>query len=306
MKTILNYYYNLYPDNIIKVKTGYYFFYEEYKYYIVPVNRPIEDLKLLTEVNKKLQKLSLAGYIILNDKDNKEYIEFESKNYVVLKVIIDEEKELSIKEILAFNNALKTRQSSVLTKENWKQLWSDKVDYFEYQMSVSKNNDYLERSFNYYIGLAENAISYVSDTFLEEQIKDEELVLSHKRIPAKPTNYKIYNPLSFIFDYEVRDVAEYIKAKFFNKNLNWDEIEELLYTRKYSTFSLRLLYARLLYPSYYFDIYESYKNHVSKEKEMKEIISLTEEYEEFLFDMYMLIKKITPIPEIRWIMRKKV
>lgn len=307
MKTTLNYYYNLYPEEILKVNNNYYFFYNEEKYYILLLSRPTEDIDLLCEVNKKLQSFNKAGYLIMLDKNGKKYFKYENQIYIILKIEKEEEEDevFDINKLIMFNNLIKTKDQNLLTKNNWKQLWSEKVDYFEYQLTVTENETIIEKSINYYIGIAENAISYVSDTLTEEKQQVSELVLSHKRIMYPILSSKIYNPLNFIFDYEVRDIAEYIKTNFFNNNLNWDEIENLILSRRYNRFSLRMLYARLLYPSYYFDVYEKYKKNDKKEKELKRIISLNEQYEELLFDIYILIKKIVPIPEVEWIMKKQ-
>ena len=47
------------------------------------------------------------------------------------------------------------------------------------------------------------------------------IVLSHRRVfyPNYKLNY--LNPLSFVFDLEVRDVAEYLKAMFFKKDMDY-------------------------------------------------------------------------------------
>ena len=60
MKTLINYNYNLFPNEITKVKGNYYFFVENSKYYIVKLNRPVEDLKLLILVNSKLEQTNNA------------------------------------------------------------------------------------------------------------------------------------------------------------------------------------------------------------------------------------------------------
>lgn len=304
MKNIINYYYNLYPDEIIKKNNNYYFFYENIKYYITLLERPIEDLNDIININNKLLNINKCGYIIMKNKNNNYYIEYENKNYIVMKIITIEDDKIKLLNLVNFDGLIKTNNKSKLLRNNWGKLWSDKVDYFEYQMSVMKTNELIENSFNYYVGMAENAISYYENTMIEENVVIKEYTIAHKRINYPITNSKIYNPLTFIFDYEVRDISEYIKTSFFNNCLDYEEIETFIIERNYSPFYLRLLYARLLYPSYYFDVYENIQN--INEKELKKILKLAKDYEDFLFDIYMTIKKISPIPEVSWIMRKGV
>ena len=92
---------------------------------------------------------------------------------------------------------------------------------------------------------------------------------------------------------------------FFSDKLDWDEVNSLFNKFEISKTNYRLLYARLLYPSYYFDAYEKYLSD-KDENILKKIVTKTEEYEDFLFDIYNLIKKQVPIPEVEWIMRKRV
>ena len=59
--------------------------------------------------------------------------------------------------------------------------------------------------------------------------------ISHKRL--KPTDKvdSLYNPLNIIYDYRVRDVAEYIKNSFWADNHNiYNELNNYLYKNRLS------------------------------------------------------------------------
>ncbi len=58
------------------------------------------------------------------------------------------------------------------------------VDYFEYQIrELGKDKKVILDSFSYYIGLGENAISYVNSTIAKYKPDDRERIcLSHKRL----------------------------------------------------------------------------------------------------------------------------
>ena len=86
---------------------------------------------------------------------------------------------------------------------------------FEYQVrELGLDKKVIQESFSYYLGLAENAISYVNNTTLKYNSFNSKVTLSHRRIFYPNFKINFLNPLSFIFDLEVRDIAEYLKAMF--------------------------------------------------------------------------------------------
>ena len=225
----------------------------------------------------------------------------------MLKLNILENKEIDLIDIVNFQNGLILNpEKSKLYRNDWANLWSEKIDYFEYQVrEIGKEKELILNSFSYYVGLAENAISYVNNT--NENYKGEYLLkLSHKRVYYPNYAINFYNPLSFIFVLRIRDVAEYIKNSFFKKENGYLELEYYLKTNKLSNYEYRMLYARLLYPSYYFDLYEKIMDNELEEDVLIDIISLVNEYEIFLKKVFILINQYSPIDQIEWIMKKDV
>ena len=76
---------------------------------------------------------------------------------------------------------------------------------------------YIYNTVDYYIGLGENAITYMKE--LNDNINSSSLSITHRRIGVNSTMFDLYNPLNLIIDYKVRDVSEYLKDAFFN-NVN--------------------------------------------------------------------------------------
>ena len=62
-----------------------------------------------------------------------------------------------------------------------------------------------------------------------------------------------------------------------------------------------MLYARLLYPSYYFDIYEQIMNKKIDEDNLLRIVNKVNLYEQFLKKAYLEISKYANIEKIDWI-----
>ena len=70
--------------------------------------------------------------------------------------------------------------------------------------------------------------------------------------------------------------------------------------------NVKILFARLLYPSYYFDIYEKIIQEEQKEIELINIINRIDEYEEYLSKIYEMIKEdYKDINPIEWIKKSE-
>ena len=177
------------------------------------------------------------------------------------------------------------------------------MDYLEYQVhELGKKYPVILSSFNYFDALAENAISYVREA--QKYKTPIKKVLSHKRIMYPNLNVNYDNPLSFVIDIEVRDISEFIKHMAL-ENIDYALIDLKSYIEivKPDIYSLSMLYARLLYPSYYFDAQEKIINENSDEKQIIKIIDQINSYEVFLKKAWELIRSYVPIEEIEWVLK---
>ena len=307
MKESLNYYYNL---NIADLeKWDYIFTLNNIEYYFVPFNRNEKELKDILSVCEELRTRGINVHEFIPNIFGKLITNVYNTNYCLLRPIPNNTNEISLIELMKISSSLVlTPNKSNLYRISWAKLWSDKIDYFEYQISeLGKDKNIILDSFSYYIGLGENAISYVTNTLNKyKQTSLDKIVLSHRRIKY-PNYYLNYlNPLSFIFDYEVRDIAEYIKSSFFAEEDALSYLKEALKEQPFSIYSLSLLYARLLYPTYYFDLYEEIMNKEEEEEKLIPIIEKANDYEIFLKKAYYEISKYAPIERIEWLLKKEL
>lgn len=305
MKETIRYYYNVYPDKIIELENGCYFFNCDYKYYFIKYTRDIKNIDLLVKISNDLYNKGILVDTFILSKDKTFYVNVDNEIYVMLRVNSIENDTCTLKDIIYFNNLL-ISNNKVRLNGDWASLWEKKIDEFEITISEI-NNEYplIQQSFSYYIGLAENAISYYKDTVTDEDMSSIKINLNHRRIDKDATSANLNNPLTFTFDYEVRDVAEYIKSKFFNGIIDFDEIDDLLLSNNFGRASLRILFSRLLYPSYYLDEVKNIFIYDEDENKIQKIINKCESYEDFLIDVYNLINKKTNIPPIEWLINNK-
>lgn len=197
------------------------------------------------------------------------------------------------------NNIVIPNSVNKIIRSNWVYLWSRKIDNIEYQIKHLENKYHLiSNSINYYIGLAENACFYVSSIFKEKEGNhDENLVISHIRILETDFN----NPLNIIVDYQARDTSEYLKYLFLKNKYNYDDIKRFLIQLSLSDFEYKLVYGRLLFPTFYFDTYDKIINEEIDEGKILEIIKRTEEYEDYISNIYIIINGIKKIPGVTWL-----
>lgn len=293
MENYILYYYNLKIKNIIKTDNYYYFTNDN-------------DIFYFCQTTLEEEKLSQLNNLIINNPKYHTMIKnrffkflsiYEDKNYILLRINTLLSNIVNFDEMMYQNNIF-LNSSNI----NWAKIWQDKVDYMETQMGeLGLGKDILNRSFSYYVGLAENAIAYYN----YNQPKSNNVRLCHYRVYYSnlPINY--YNPLMLIEDFDVRDYAEYIKSAFFKNEVLLNDVQKLVNNSKYNYNDMILFYARLLYPTYYFDLFEDFIADSLDEKRILTIIELAPKYEEFLVDVYYEIKKNYNIPEIKWLIKKE-
>lgn len=308
MKNLLMYYYNLNPTNIHQKDDIYFFKIEDTRFYVYPVTRNNNELKEIYEINRELLERKIFVHQIVLNKQNNILVQHNGIDYVLLKTFINKNNSINIKDIMYLSNSTPViKIDSTLNKSNWSNLWEKKNDYLEYQISqFGIDHPVIVEHFAYYIGLAENAISYAKNTSLELKPNYlDKLVICHRRINNNTTLFDLLNPLDFVIDYKIRDIAEYIKFKFFYDRTNlWDEIHQYFFNNQLSHFGVRMFFARLLYPTYFFDKYDEILEGISSEKDIVNIVEKQEEYEEFLVDIYSFLKLNYNIPEIEWLIKK--
>ena len=305
MKETIMYYYNIDVDVLEENDGKYHFKYQNRDYFFVFYNRNLEELDdIITCVFNMKVKGILVNDIIMNI--NGSFLtSINGFNYILMSVVNPKE-EFDIFDIVNIASKLHlNNKTSKLYRNNWGTLWMQKIDYFEYQIrELALNKPVVKDSFSYYIGLAENAISYVNNINARFPNVSSAVVLAHRRVFYPNYKLNFFNPLSFIFDLEVRDVAEYLKAMFFAIDTEYEALEDVksyLSIRSLSVYDASMLYARLLYPSYYFDIYEEVMNKERDEEDLVSVIKKADLYEDFLKKAYLEIIKYAMIEKIDWL-----
>jgi len=300
MNNFIEYFYGIKIDRVIYNDKYYSFSYNEYLYKLYIYDGDYNNLKILYETNKKLVGNTLMSEIVVN-RNNDIISSYNGISYVLIKIFVNINKSISLEEISFISKSLYKDKGNI----NWSVLWSNKIDYLEDLINENgKKYPLIVDSFNYFVGMCENAIAYFNNISLDNTYK---YAISHKTIKFDDTVEVLYNPLNIIFDYRVRDIAEYIKNSFFNNNINiFNELHMYLNKNYLSLMEVKLLISRLLYPSFYFEMYEDILIDNKEEKILLNIISRLDEYEEYLDNVIIFFKQYYDIDEIEWLKKEKL
>lgn len=300
MKNIINYFYNL---NITKLtnKDNIYSFYDNdelYHFYIY--NNNIKNLDLTKDIDDSLKKDTLIHEIIIN-KDNSIITYYNNIPYILCKINININKPITLGEINYLSSKVISTNSKI-TYHSWQDLWSIKMDYLEKVINENgKKYPIIVDSFNYFVGMAENAISYYNN-LSNKEVDNNSLVISHRIININDTVYAIYDPVNIIIDHKARDIAEYIKYSFFSDNTNiFKELNVYFKYNYYTKDDVVMLLARVLYPSFYFNMYEDIMINSKEEKIITNITSKLDKYELYLARVFKYFNNFYNLPIPEWL-----
>ena len=290
MKNLIAYYYNIYITQYKKSKDKFQFEYNGKKHSFVLFEGDPETLYKNYLIIKKSNKYC---HKILMNKDGSMITMYNSKPFVLMREDFFIDKCVDINEIISYDSFV--GQNYSLT---WKRLWEQKIDYYEYQMSqVSFKYPKIKESFNYYLGLTETAISILN--YVDKSAID--YFISHKRVFSNETLDEFFNPLEIVIDSRARDLAEFIKTNYIYQNLNINDIYFYIDSFNFNSNESLLFFARIMYPSYYFDQYDEIIQGKISEEKAELLTKKNADYEVFLKKIYAFLRKKNSLPNIEWL-----
>lgn len=278
------------------------FFYNLNDIYISKINgtnfvRSNNKLYIFVEIFK--QDEVYEAYLLTNkypeydkfvlNKNNSIFTPFNNGIYVLIEKIQKNYPFPAIKTVPIETNYL-------LDRTPWGKLWSLKIDNYEYQMRhIRGKYKSVDESMPYFIGMCESAISYIN--YNVESIPAEKVICRRRMCPKE-----YYNPLNIVVDNRMRDISEHLKYLFWYGNYNYVSIEKILANVSKNKTNYQLLYARLLYPSFYFDIYEEVINNRCSQDAIIRMINRVDEYEKYINDIYNILLKYEPnLIKVDWL-----
>lgn len=290
MRNVLNYYYNLSFDEI-KEYSEYAILRKDANIYIF--KKFIQNEEETKEIANILLQNNIPAHLIVINNKGEMLTDYNNDKYILIL--------LKNVDIILNDDFFYIEVPS--SDNNMAKMWERKIDYYSRQVrELALGKDLLINSFNYYVGMAENAIAMYNQAWASPG--DVKFSISHRRIgyPNYAINY--LDITNMLIDVRIRDISEYIKAKFFTDDVNVDEIDGFITRFNLSEKEIKLLYARLFYPTYYFDLFESI---ILGERDEQEILSLLNKrvsYEQFLDNIFNYFKEVYPLYEVEWIKKR--
>lgn len=276
MRNFLAYFYHINVQDIIQFNDKYRFIYDN-KQYILDVISDY-DMTTITNIYNLSMEIIKNGIIcnkIILNMNNEPTTYYENKTWILMQTVKNFNKKITFQDVFSF--PIKSNAIEIMKNNDWKALWSRKLDYLEYQINqFGLNYPVLRESFAYFNGLSENAIQ------LFDLVNNEDLYIVHKRIKYNMTYYDFYNPFNMVFDTKIRDMAEYFKDAFILKNDITKELMYFLDNYHLDNNEKVLFIIRMLYPTFYFDTFQEIINNELEETKIKKIILNIDNYEQLL------------------------
>ena len=267
MNNAILFFFNINVSNMKRINNNYYFNYLNNNYGVYLYNRDITDSIYLYNLNLELLQRGIPGYYIILTKNREVIFQYENNYYILMKFPSINNRNINYEDIKNFNIEIDSNKYKKIDKSNWSNSWSNKIDFIEYQFKQMKNKyKIIDTYIDYYIGLWENAISYFN---FNQVIKNK--YICHKRVSVDMDLYEYLNPLTFIIDYKERDIGEYLKSFVMTKSFSLNSLNK--YLDNLNRDSIILIISRLLFPSYFFDLYENIIIDKIDENEILKIIS---------------------------------
>lgn len=271
MKEFIEYNYDLRCDDLAILNNLLYFKHLDKFYIISNFNRDeVEFEKVLNYlISNNLKSLK----VVMNKKGS--YIsEFNGKKYVVMESDCEN-------EIIDFPICI----GGLINENNyWNEIWENRVVQLEKHKSELSLNKDIFYILNYYIGLIEICI-YNYNLLIRKYGQKNGLSIQHNRIEFPIYSFSYYNPVNYLFDFEFRDFAEYLKMRFFYSDFSTDEAISVIDNYNFDNFSINMFFVRLIYPTYFLELYDiQNKNNVYSDL-FYDLLKKSSQYENFILKL---------------------
>ena len=271
MKEFIEYNYDLKCDDLAILNNLLYFKHLDKFYIISNFNRDeVEFEKVLNYlISNNLKSLK----VVMNKKGS--YIsEFNGKKYVVMESDCEN-------EIIDFPICI----GGLINENNyWNEIWENRVVQLEKHKSELSLNKDIFYILNYYIGLIEICI-YNYNLLIRKYGQKNGLSIQHNRIEFPIYSFSYYNPVNYLFDFEFRDFAEYLKMRFFYSDFSTDEAISVIDNYNFDNFSINMFFVRLIYPTYFLELYDMQnKNNVYSDL-FYDLLKKSSQYENFILKL---------------------
>ena len=296
MKNVLYNYYDILVDELNKSDNNYFFYFnnELFLFYLV-----LNDISLVENIYKYIVENNIESFNIILNKEGNLFSDVDKKKYVLLRVKGILKYEVKFDEFKYYP----VNSNGV----NWGTLWSERLDYYEVQIrELGIKYQTVLNSFGMFSGLAENAILYFNMTMEKFGDLESNVGIVHNRVKYPCYLIDYYNPVNFVIDYSVRDIGEYIKSYIISDDFDFNNVITLVNRMYLNDLMFNLLYARLLYPTFYFDVFDKIILEDGKDSDILFILDKIDIYLDTLKRLYDRFNNEYQMFRIEWLNKIKM
>lgn len=261
-----------------------------------------EELQSLNDFLQRLMQLfpTMGAQIITNRKGT--FISEDDYGKVIL--VATKKQKMRIQDIIKIHQHYVNSPSEIpYTTTYLSSLWEEKINSIEQKILPSiRVDDFAYQKIMvaaiYALGLAENALQYLTEIAIDYGKEISPLTLSHRRLESLDS-HTVFDPLNLILDSPIRDMAEAWKYKV----ITTTELLQILPTYQLSIKEVSLLFARMLFPTRFFDLLE--KHYGERVDVRKQILAYYREMNQDLLELKkveQLLVKNYGIRPISWLL----
>lgn len=273
-----------------------------FKDYTFLLSKTTEDENSLNKLNELINSLynvfdGNVVYIVKN-KYNK-YISSSEGNNNICMLTYKDEKNIDINYFVKMHMSFFNTFNYYVNLDDIIILWDQRLEYIQNQCLVALNFDndahmVLYEYSQFAIGLAINALQYLSDMKIDFNKKHYLTTLTHRRI-KKMDKFELFNPFNLIVDHSSRDLAELYK----NNLIDFDTLFLICQSYSYNVDEYEYLIARLLFPTFIFDVIEDIATDNTMYDYQREIYYAISRQNEQLDKLKYFYKRISQLMLIR-------
>ena len=254
--------YGYYPNNLM----GNTFFVGEWEFRLIEVDYNEEGIKKIDEYCENVKNIFLGnGPYIIKTRQNNKLSFYDNKNYVLVCV---KKGIIGFKDINKLHVIFKDNDAS-LNLSMLLEAWKKRTEEIEVNAISSLRVDSVYYSNNlkvsvFCLGMATNAVQYLSDLISDYGEKIEDVTITHKRI-SDLNGFDFFNPFNYVFDHPIRDYVELYRNDIV-------DIKDLIDIFQFYDIDYKiaaLFIARLLYPVNVLDSLESQIQNKDKNLNLK-------------------------------------
>ena len=253
-----------------------------------------DTLMIIEEYTKVLNNtFNNKGPFIIKNKVNDIVINFNDKTYVLVSSFVS---NMSFNDLLRFH-FLFYKEDEYVELDKILVVWKERVEEIEKKLSTYLRVDSIHYKHNldiamFAIGLAINAMQYLSDAIYNYDKKMYGVSIVHKRL-TNLNSINFLNPFNFIAEHPLKDIILLYQSDY----ISFEEFKTLVSNYKIDILNATFCISRLLYRVDVFDFLETKRDMDSEQK-----INFNIKKEMYkIKKAYIYFKEIYAIRPIDWL-----